>query len=116
MILQGLNSVIRRYSEAVTITRPGSTTYDATGAVVASAATTINVLAHVERPAGPRDLLHLPEGDRVRRSCAVWSPVELQHRDVVTLGDGEQFELQSIEPWHLVARFWRAIGLKVQPQ
>lgn len=115
MRLQGLAAVIQRFAnEQITISRPGASTYDANGVANTASSTTSTTAAHVERPASNRDLLHLPEGDRVRRSCSVWSVVELRHRDLITLADGEVYELQSVEPWDQLAGFWKGLGLKVQ--
>jgi hypothetical protein len=70
--------------------------------------------AHVERPASQGDLLHLPEGDRIKRTAAIWCATELLFRDLVTLSDGEVYEIQHVEPWNSCAGFWRAVGVKTQ--
>jgi hypothetical protein len=115
MRLQGLVGVISRFAtETITITRPGAATFDTNGTATFGASSTLSTAAHVQRPAGFSDLAHLPEGDRVRRSCVVFAPLELRHRDVVTIGDGERYELQGVEPWGLLGGYWRAVGLKAQ--
>lgn len=115
MKLQGIGVVIRRFAtDTITISRPGSATYDANGVAQFAASATSTARAHVERPARAGDLRHLPEGDRTSRTCSVWCTTELRHRDVITLEDGERYELQGVEPWNQIAGFWRAVGLKVQ--
>lgn len=116
MITRSLAPTIRRFANAVvSLTRNAASSYNSQGVLVPGAATTTaGVRVHLERPARPGDLLKLPEGERVNRSCSVWSSVELRHRDRITCADGEVFEVQAVEPWFEVAGFWRAVGTKVQ--
>lgn len=115
MKLLGIAATLRRFcDDSITLARPGAASYDANGVATVAGGTSSTVLAHVERPARGGDLQHLPEGDRTSRTCSVWCSTELRHRDLITLEDGEQYELQAVEPWDKVAGFWRAVGLKVQ--
>jgi hypothetical protein len=115
VITRSLAPTIARFAnEVITITRNAPSSFDANGVGVAGAASSSTAAAHVERPARPGDLAHLPEGDRVQRTCSVWTATELRHRDRVTLADGEVYEIQALEPWDALGGFWRAVGVKAQ--
>jgi hypothetical protein len=115
MITRSLAPTIRRFAnETITIARATDSTIDASGVLVAGTTSTTTAPANVQRPARGRDLQHLPEGDRVQRTCAVWAPVELRYRDRITLADGEVYELQAVGPWDTIAGFWHAVGVKAQ--
>ncbi len=111
MILQSLARTILRFASPVTLARPSAPAYNTNG-VASTTSTTSTISAHVQRPAGPAELLHLPEGDRVRRTCAVWSLSELRHGDRITLADGETYELQAVGEWSGVAGYYAAVGIK----
>ena len=114
-VLPSLAATIARLAnETISVSRPGASSIDATGTASRATATTFTARAAAQRPASRGALMHLSEGDRARRTCEVWSSAELRFRDLVTLGDGEVYELQHVEPWSATAGFWAAVGVKTQ--
>jgi hypothetical protein len=106
-------TILRLANDSLTVSRPGAVTYDSTGTAVSAAASSLSVSrVYAQRPASRGMLQHLGEGDRQRRSVELWTPTELKLRDLVTLADGEIYELQTVEPWGTTAGFWHCLGLK----
>ncbi len=116
MIRRTLGFVVNRLAQevAVSMSRAPAVSFDATGVLVPSTPVVTTIKALVTRPASARDLLHLAEGDRIKRTCSVWSTSELRYRDLLTLADGETYELQAIGPWSAHGGFWFAVGVKTQ--
>lgn len=113
MRLTGLSSVVRRFATSVSLSRPGACTYSSAGLAQWGAATVSSILAYVERPASGSDLKTLPEGDRIAGACSIWSLTDLEPRDVLTLGDGERYEVRSADSLVTLAGFCHAVGVKV---
>jgi hypothetical protein len=116
MIRRTLGFVVNRLAQetSCTLARASAASYDVNGVLVPGTAPTAYIRALVTRPASGDDLLHLAEGDRIKRTCAVWSTAELRYRDILTFADGERYELQAIAPWTSHGGFYYAVGTKMQ--
>ena len=92
----------------VTLTSYAAGSY-ASGRWSAGASSTSTISASVQ-PAGPRDLMHLPEGDRTKGAVKLYTDSELSEGNESTglqpdqiMWNGEQWEVQKV---------WRnALGL-----
>jgi len=94
------------------VTREGATTYDGDGRAVIAAGVTLQ-LSLVVQPAGAKELLRLPEGDRTGDLISVWSATELQLRDVIAY-DGSTWQVEAAGRWS-AGGFWECLARKVTP-
>ena len=76
---------------------------------VAGASSTSTISASVQ-PAGPRDLMHLPEGDRTKGAVKIYTDSELSEGDESQGFDPDQITWNG-EQWE-VQQVWRnALGI-----
>jgi hypothetical protein len=117
MALSTLAGTVARLAQQTVIrTRPGVVTVDGYGvATRAAGAVVTGIRGVVTRPARIADLMHLPEGDRSKKTCSVVLSTDLALRDVLTTEDGEQYEIQGVSP-HPYVGFWAGVGVKLTDQ
>ena len=110
------DAVLMLASGTYTVTRRGSTTL-VNGRRTAPSTSTLSVRA-LAYPMSGRDKLSLPEGLRTRETMAVVTVEELQtaegsvEPDLISI-DGDTFEVQKVERWDKLGKFWRSIVARV---
>lgn len=98
----GITDLLKRYGAVTTVTRPGPTArVQGQAQPVGALDKTFQVMASIQ-PFTPRDILRLPEGDRVRRWFWVFSDTALQavtpptqKGDRLPYPDGSTLEIQG---------------------
>jgi len=90
------------------------------GRWVAGSSSTAPITASVQ-PAGPRDLLHLPEGDRTKGAVKIYTDAELSEGDESAglvpdqiTWNGEQWEVQKVWRHALGLGHHKAMALRVE--
>jgi len=97
--------------ETITVTRKAVGSY-VNGRWVDGTAADHSVSGNVQ-PLSGRELQQLPEGDRERQPLKIYTAFALANGDVVTRGDGIEYEVQAVEDWtkfnqpHYKARLMR---------
>ena len=104
--------------QTFTVTRFGLTTYDH-GRAIDPVVSTFTIQALIQ-PAGLNEVIRLPEGERSRKTIAIYTPTPLHHArandapsDRIAYGD-ELFEVSSIDEWDVIAGYIKALATKVQ--
>lgn len=96
--LQGPSRIIN-HDETLEVERSNGVTY-VEGLPVESGRTTFNIICNIQ-PLTGRDLLIVPEGDRLKEQYFIWCEQNEQillPNDMVKR-DGLNFQIQSVENW-----------------
>jgi hypothetical protein len=94
-----ISSVTTGFDEDITIEREDSPGNWADGNYVKGATTITNTKASVQ-PLNGRDLLLLPESDRVNETIKIFLTTEVKERDIITvLNTGKKYMVRNIRDW-----------------
>jgi hypothetical protein len=75
-------------------------------------------LANIQ-PLGGKELLQLPESDRIRHPVRIYTDVALQNKDIVVRDlNSDEFEVQNVANWAVFGalQHYKAIGFLIDAQ
>lgn len=99
----------------ITVKRPATTVYISGGIAQAETFTTFSVTACSVQPGRARDLEKAPEGTRSHEVAVIFSPIELQNRDRVTVPGRGDFEVYNNDAWSESGNYCRAVARQLDP-
>lgn len=96
----------------LTIKRPSATVYATNGVANAQTFTTLTTRGSWQ-PLKGVELRRLPEGARSSDYCVIYTSIELQARDRVTVADRGDFEVETVQTWSESGNYCKVIAKKL---
>lgn len=114
------SQILAVFGSTVTLERRAAGAF-VNGTWVAGSLTTSSISAAVQ-PAGVRDLLKLPEGERTEETIAIFTIAPLIVSEVAGAQEGDRiiyqgrtYRVRAIDDWSPHANYVRAIATRVSP-
>ena len=118
------SSLIARFGKTVTVTRFAGGSF-VNGTYVAGASSTLSPVMSIQ-PLGGKELLNLPEAQRIKRFVRGYTATELFTAEQVpskkadrVAFEGVNYEVQKVENWqsegNSIDPFWKVIMAEVNP-